>query len=69
MITVITNGSSSANRCKIEVGDSLNKKLLFTRNYYDYEMCCSEREMSDPKKLTNSKAWCPLSFSLEQLSP
>ena len=50
-------------------GDSLNKRLLFTSNYYDYEMCCFKREMSAPKRLIDSKAWFPLNFLLEILSP
>ena len=28
-----------------EVGGSLNKRLLFSNNYYDYEMCCFKRKV------------------------
>ena len=41
------------------------KRLLFTSNYYDYEMCCFKREMSAPKRVIDSKVWCLLSFLLE----
>ena len=51
------------------MGGFLNKGLLFTSNYYDYEMCCFNREMRAHKGLVDSKAWCPLSFVLELLSP
>ena len=33
--------------------------------YYDYEICCFKREMSAPKRLIDSKAWCLLSFFLK----
>ena len=49
------------------MGGSLNKRLLFTSNYYDYEMFCFKREMSAPKRFIDSKAWCLLSFLLELL--
>ena len=32
-------------------------------------MCCFEREMSAPKRLIGSKAWCPLSFHLNYYHP
>ena len=48
---------------------SLNERLLFISNYYDYQMYCFKRKMSTPKMLMDSKAWYPLSFSLEILSP
>ena len=52
-----------------EVGGSLNKRLLFVSNYYDYEMCCFKGEISAPKRTIVSKVWRPLSFLLEILSP
>ena len=33
------------------------------------KMCCLKGEMSAPKRSIDSKAWCPLSFLLEILSP
>ena len=53
----------------LELGGSLNKRLLFIISYYDYEMCCFERKMSAPRRLIDSKAWCPLNVLLEILSP
>ena len=50
------------------MGGSLNKRLLFTGNYYNYEMCCFKREVSASKRLIDSKASCPLNFLLELLS-
>ena len=38
------------------MGGSLNKRLLFTSNYYDYEMFCFRREVSTPMRLIDSKA-------------
>ena len=49
---------------KIEVGGSLYKRLLFTGNYYHYDMCCLKRNVSAPKRLIDSKVCCPLSFHL-----
>ena len=49
-------------------GVSLNKRVLFISNYYDYEMCCFKRKMSALKRLIDSKAWCPLS-SLPEILP
>ena len=31
-------------------------------NYHNYEMCCYKKEMSAPKRVIDSKAWCPLGF-------
>ena len=50
-----------------DVGGSLNKRPLFIGDYYCYEMCCLKRKVSAPKRPKDSKAWCPLSFSLEIL--
>ena len=44
---------------------SLIKRLLFIGNYYYYEMCCFKRKVSAPKSPKDSKAWCPLNFSLK----
>ena len=52
---------------KTEVGGSLNKRLLFTGNYYCYEMCRLKRKVSAPKRPKDLKAWCPLSFLFEIL--
>ena len=46
------------------MGGSLNKRLLFTSNYHDYEICCFEREMNISERLIDTKAWCPLNFLL-----
>ena len=46
-----------------------DRRLLFISNFYDYEMCCFKRKMCTPKRLKDSKAWCPLSTLLEILSP
>ena len=46
---------------------SLNKRQ-FISNDYDYEMCRFKRKMSTPKRLIDSKTWCPASFLLEILS-
>ena len=43
---------------------SLNKRVLFISNYCDNEMYCFRREMGAPKRLIDSKAWCPLSILL-----
>ena len=48
------------NSSKTESGGSLNKRLSFISNHYDYEMCCFKRKMSVPKRLMDSKAWCPV---------
>ena len=35
-----------------------------------FKKCTASKEkMSDPKRLIDSKAWCPLSFTLEIVSP
>ena len=47
----------------------MKKNLSFISDYPDYKMCCFKRKMSAPKRLIDSKAWCPLSFLLEILSP
>ena len=54
---------------KTEVSGSLNKRLWFTGNYYDYEMCCFKRRTSVPKRLIDSNAWFSLNCSLELQSP
>ena len=42
------------------MGGSPNKMLLFIIRHYDYEMCSFKRKMSAPRRLIDSKAWCPL---------
>ena len=54
---------------RIYVNENKVESLLFVNDYPDYEMCCFKRKMSAPKRLIDSKAWCPLSFLLEILSP
>ena len=57
---------------QLEIGLVKSVKVKFKNrnsNHHDYEMRCFKRKMSAPKKLIDSKAWCPLSFSLELLSP
>ena len=49
-------------KLKTEVRGSLNKRLSFTSNYYDHEMCCFKKEINAPKGLIDSKAW-PYSLS------
>ena len=51
------------------MGGSLNKRLLFASIISNFETCYFKREMIVPKRLIDSKAWCPLSFLLEILSP
>ena len=51
------------------MNESTAERLLFTGDYYDYEMCCFKKEMSVSEKLIDSNACYPLSFLLELLLP
>ena len=56
-------------KVKMEVGGSRKKMVSFTSYHYDHEMFCFNREMSTSKAFIDSKAWFPLSFLPELLSP
>ena len=53
LLEIQDNNSISSSAFK--GGGSLHKRLLFTTNYCDHEMCCFKREISAPK------AWFPYS--------